>query len=154
MDEKKFLQALSDMMDVKLQPLKNDVQELKSEVKTLKDDVQELKSEVKTLKSEVQTLKDDVQTLKDDVQELKSEVQTLEGNMQNTEQKLCSIELTLENETNRNIKIVAEGHSLLNRRLDKALGVESERELILVRLNHLEDEVRILKEERRHELTV
>lgn len=31
-----------------------------------------------------------------------------------------SIQLTLENETNRNIKIIAEGHLDLSRRLDEA----------------------------------
>ncbi|WP_320956237.1 hypothetical protein [Enterocloster asparagiformis] len=57
-----------------------------------------------------------------------------------------SIKITLENETNRNIKIIAEGHSILNRRLDEALKVDSEKELLLIRVNVLENEVRKLKE--------
>jgi len=34
---------------------------------------------------------------------------------------ILEIQLTLENESNRNIKIIAEGHAILNRRLDEAL---------------------------------
>jgi len=34
---------------------------------------------------------------------------------------ILDIQLTLENESNRNIKIIAEGHAILNRRLDEAL---------------------------------
>jgi hypothetical protein len=54
--------------------------------------------------------------------------------------------LTLENETNRNIKIIAEGHLDLNRKLDDTLKVDTEKEMLLIRVNHLENEVRRLKE--------
>ena len=56
------------------------------------------------------------------------------------------IQMTLENETNRNIKIVAEGHLDLSRKLDEALKIESEKEMLLVRVNILESEIRRLKE--------
>jgi len=54
--------------------------------------------------------------------------------------------LTLENETNKNIKTIAEGHYDLTRKLDDALKVESEKEMLLIRVNVLENEVRKLKE--------
>ena len=54
--------------------------------------------------------------------------------------------MTLENETNRNIKIIAEGHLDLNRKLDDTLKVDTEKEMLLIRVNHLENEVRRLKE--------
>lgn len=41
--------------------------------------------------------------------------------------EIREISLTLENETNRNIKIIAEGHLDLSRKLDKALTVENEK---------------------------
>ena len=57
-----------------------------------------------------------------------------------------SIQLTLENETNRNIKIIAEGHLDLSRKLDDALKVENEKEMLLIRVNSLENELRKVKE--------
>ena len=42
------------------------------------------------------------------------------------DKKITDIQLTLENETNRNIKIIAEGHLDLRRKLDDALKVENE----------------------------
>ncbi len=57
-----------------------------------------------------------------------------------------SIQLTLENETNRNIKIIAEGHLDLSRKLDEALKVDNEKEMLLIRVNTLENELRRLKE--------
>lgn len=57
-----------------------------------------------------------------------------------------SIQLTLENETNKNIKLIAEGHLDLSRKLDEALKIDNEKELLLIRLNSLENEVRKLKD--------
>lgn len=55
------------------------------------------------------------------------------------------IQLTLENETNRNIQLIAEGHLDLTRKLDDALRVENEKEMLLIRVTSLENEVRRLK---------
>nr|WP_313183786.1 hypothetical protein [Lacrimispora sp.] len=56
------------------------------------------------------------------------------------------IQLTLENETNRNIALIAEGHLDLSRKLDDALKVENEKEMLLIRVNRLENEIRQIKE--------
>ena len=61
-------------------------------------------------------------------------------------EEITDIQLTLENETNRNIKIIAEGHLDLSRKLDDALKVDTEKEMLLIRVNRLENEVRRLKE--------
>lgn len=57
-----------------------------------------------------------------------------------------SIQLTLENETNRNIKMIAEGHIDLSRRLDEVLKIDNEKEMLLIRVNSLENELRKVKE--------
>lgn len=62
------------------------------------------------------------------------------------DRKITDIQLTLENETNRNIKIIAEGHLDLGRKLDDALKVENEKELLLLRVNRIENELRRLKD--------
>ena len=56
------------------------------------------------------------------------------------------IQMTLENETNRNIRIIAEGHLDLGRKLDEAFKIENEKEMLLIRVNSLEAEVKRLKE--------
>ncbi len=116
----------------KLDNLDNGIQELKQDVTQLKQDVTQLKQDVTQLKQDVAQLKQDVAQLKQDVAQLNH--------------RTTSIELTLETETNRNIKIIAEGHADLSRKLDDALTVENEKELFLARLNTLENDVRILKE--------
>ncbi len=53
--------------------------------------------------------------------------------------------MTLENETNKNICIITEGHLDLTRKLDDALKLENEKEMLLIRLNHMENEIRKIK---------
>lgn len=91
--------------------------------------------------------------IQEDIQELKRRTSAIEEAVQRLEQcntelkrRTTSIELTLENETNRNIRIIAEGHQDLSRKLNDALKVESEKELLLVRVNLLEGELRKVKE--------
>ena len=119
--------------------LKSDVSELKSDVITLRSDVSELKSDIITLKSDVSELKSDVITLKSDVSELKSDVDDLKV-------RTALIETTLENVTNRNIKIIAEGHGDLSRKLDHVLQMESEKEMFLIRFNVMESRVEQMKQ--------
>lgn len=62
-------------------------------------------------------------------------------------QEIRNVKLTLENETNVGINIIGEGYAILNRRLDEALKVTSEQELLLLRVTHLENELRRIKEQ-------
>lgn len=71
---KKDLQAISDLMDIKLGPITKDVALLKTDVAELKSDVAELKSDVSKLKDTVARLETDVAVLKSDMAELKATV--------------------------------------------------------------------------------
>ncbi len=74
------------------------------------------------------------------------DLQAINSLLEPIRNEIKSIELTLENETNRNIQIIAEGHLDLVRKLDEALKVENEKEMLLLRVNHLENELRKVKE--------
>ena len=66
--------------------------------------------------------------------------------MQEIKRQVRDLQLTLENETNRNIQVIAEGHLDLSRKLDDALKVENEKEMLLLRVNRLESELRKVRE--------
>jgi len=74
------------------------------------------------------------------------DLQAIDSLLEPIRYEIKSIELTLENETNRNIRSIAEGHLDLSRKLDEALKVENEKEMLLLRVNHLENELRKVKE--------
>ena len=109
------------------------------------EDVRSLQGDVQTLKGDVQTLKEDVQTLKEDVQTLKGAVQTLKEDVQMLKDRVTNIEITLENETNRNIQLIAEGHLNLDRKLDEALKELQPNTMYHLKVNHLDGEVTKMK---------
>lgn len=55
--------------------------------------------------------------------------------------KITDLQLTPENETNHNIRLIAEGHLDLSRKLDDALKVENEKEMLMIQVNTMENEI-------------
>lgn len=94
----------------------------------------------------LQAIYSDMQNMKNDMQEMKTDMQGMKTDIQDLKGRVSSIEMTLENETNRNIRIIAEGHADLCRKLDEALKVENEKELLLVRTNIMENDIRKIKD--------
>lgn len=71
----------------------------------------------------------------------------------NIDEKVCNIdkrvhriEITLENETNKNISLIAEGHLNLDRKLDEALKSPQPNTIYHLKVNHLDGEVKKIKE--------
>ena len=59
----------------------------------------------------------DMQDMKTDIQDMKTDMQDIKTDIRDLKSRVSSIEMTLENETNRNIRIIAEGHADLCRKL-------------------------------------
>lgn len=115
------------------------LQAIYSDMQNMKNDMQEMKTDMQNMKTDMQNMKSDMKEMKTDMQGMKTDIQDLRG-------RVSSIEMTLENETNRNIRIIAEGHADLCRKLDEALKVENEKELLLVRTNIMENDIRKIKD--------
>ena len=109
-------------------------------VKNINSTLNNMNKQFDDINNQIAEMKTDIQNVKDEtkqISEMKTDIQKM---------KIREISLTLENETNRNIKIIAEGHLDLSRKLDKALTVENEKEMALIRINMMENELRRIKE--------
>ena len=115
--EKKDLEMIAEIVAKTVEPIRKDVKELR-------DTTKDLQKTTKDLQKTTKDLQDTTKVLQDDVKEIR---------------------LTLENETNKKINIITEGHLDLSRKLDEALKVENEKEMLLLRVTSLENEVRRLK---------
>ena len=129
----------------KLNLILEGIGEIKDDVRGLKEDVQGLKEDVQGLKEDVQVLKEDVQGLKEEVQVLNEDVQVLKEDVQSVKERVTLFEITLENETNRNIQLIAEGHMNLDRKLDEALKELHPNTMYHLKVNHLDGEVTKMK---------
>lgn len=146
------------MLEILLE-LKQEVSEMRKDINVLKQDAGILKQDVKSLKQDVGILKQDVSCLKEDVKDLQQRMIIVEGKTDNlqftvnemqselaeTKREILSLRTTIENVTNRNIRIIAEGHLDLENKLDRSIKAGSETEVMQVRVNMIEDEMRTLK---------
>lgn len=89
---------------------------------------------------------EDIKAISDLLQPIKDDLQEVKQRMSNVENKVTNIELTLENEISVNIKRVAEGHLDLSRNLHEALKIDSEKEMMAIRVNIIESELRRIKQ--------
>ena len=129
-----------------LQAIKTDMQNMKTDMQNMKSDMKEMKTDMQGMKTDMQGMKTDMQGMKTDMRGMKTDMQGMKTDIQDLKGRVSSIEMTLENETNRNIRIIAEGHADLCRKLDEALKVENEKELLLVRTNIMENDIRKIKD--------
>ena len=72
-------------------------------------------------------------------------LKSFEHKLKEIKTDIHEIQLTLESDTNKRISIIAEGHLDLIRKLDDALKVENEKELLLLRVATLESEIKKIK---------
>ena len=80
------------------------------------------------------------------IKSIYDEMKSISEDMQTVKRNISDIYLTLENDTNKKIQIIAEGHLDLSRKLDDALKINQEKELLLLRVANLENEVRRLRD--------
>lgn len=88
----------------------------------------------------------DIMTDSEKLDLILSEMQDLKQRTTNIEISVTDIKLILENEIRVNIQRVAEGHLDLSRNLHEALKIDNEKEMLAIRVNVLETEIRRIKE--------
>ncbi len=113
--------------------VRKEVDGVRGEVNGVKQELNDVKSEVNGVKQELNDVKGEVNGVKQELNDVKGEV--------NGEKMVKDVQLTLENETNRNIQIIAEGHLDLSRKLDEAVKIDNEKEILMLRVNRLESEL-------------
>ncbi len=160
------LKMIARVVSEVVEPIKQDVSGLKADVSVLKEDVSGLKQDVSQLKSDMAEQKQAISQLQDDMAEQKQAISQLRDDMAEQKQAISQLQddmaeqkqavvklqtdvseihLILENDVRKRIDIIAEGHLNLNRKLDDALRVEGEKEMTILRVTKLENEVRGLK---------
>lgn len=108
--------------------------------------IDKLDSRMDRIDSGMDTLNSRMDKIDSRMDKIDSRMDTIEDSIVEVKTQVTDIQLILENEIRRNIQIVAEGHLDLSRKLDDAVKVKKEREMLLMRTNVLESDVRMLKD--------
>lgn len=97
---------------------------------------------------DLQAIKEILSPLHNEISNINNDISNIKNKVSTIEHEVTTIKLTLENETNRNIKIVAEGHLDLSRKLNEAIkiasDIEAKQEIQDIYLNMHESKLRAL----------
>ncbi len=102
--------------------------------------------EITGMKTEMADMKTEITGMKTEMADMKTEMTDMKKELSDVKKEVKDTKVHIENVTDNNIRIIAEGHTDLTRKLDDALKVNNEKELLLIRMSYLEDEVRRIKE--------
>lgn len=127
--------------------LYTDMQEMKSDMREMKADMQTMKADMQTVKSDIVSMKSDIMNMKFDIENMKFDIESLKVQIESLNERVTKIELTLENETNRHIKILAENHGNLIDKLNQAVHVTDKNLIYEIQVNSLTDRVERLEKE-------
>ncbi len=105
-----------------------------------------LEQRVTNLECQFADMEHQISNLECEFADMKHRISNLECEFADMKHRITNIELTLENEVSRNICTIAEAHLDLSRKFDQALKVKEDDELVRVRLNVLENDVRKIKQ--------
>ena len=149
MSDQELLSAISNIVEEKIEPLKQDIRSLKEDVSVLKEDVSVLKEDVSVLKEDVSGLKEDVSVLKEDVSGLKKDVNSLTGRMDSLEKKVDSLTGrmdSLEKEVRRN-SILIENDVLPRLQTIEKLYVDSSKIYMekAAQIDSMQDDIDVMK---------
>lgn len=129
----------------KLERMEEKLNSLDNKVTYLDEKVSCLDEKVTCLDEKVTCLDEKVTCLDEKVSDLDEKVTCLDTRVSEMDERFTKdireIKITLESEVNRNIAVIAEGHLSLDRKLDEALKVNQEREMLPLRVNRLETEL-------------
>ena len=169
---------LSQLLDQKFEPVYTRLDLLESDVRELKSGMSEIKQRVASVEQKVTELDQRVASVEQKVTKLEQKVTELDQRVAGVEQKVTELdqkftvldekvtvldqkftvldekvtglELVIENETNVNIRRIAEGHCDLVRNLREARKVDDEKELLAIRVTVLESDMSKVK----HQLAI
>lgn len=127
---------LSQLLDQKFEPVYTRLDLLESDVRELKSGMSEIKQRVASVEQKVT--------------ELEQKFTVLDQKFTVLDEKVTGLELVIENETNVNIRRIAEGHCDLVRNLREARKVDDEKELLAIRVTVLESDMSKVK----HQLAI
>ena len=139
-----------DLLESDVRELKSGMSEIKQRVASVEQKVTELDQRVASVEQKVTELDQRVAGVEQKVTELDEKVTELDQKFTVLDEKVTGLELVIENETNVNIRRIAEGHCDLVRNLREARKVDDEKELLAIRVTVLESDMSKVK----HQLAI
>ena len=127
MEDNKLLKEIYD----KIQSIDNRMDAMENKMDAMENKMDAMENKMDVMEKQMLGMQNSISGMNEDIKKLND--------------KTDRIEIMLENETNPNIDVIAEGHLDLVRKLEEATAISKDKETIKMRVNALEREVKIIK---------
>lgn len=141
-DETKLILKKLDELDGKITDLKESLEKVEDRLTALEDRLEKVEDRLTVVEGRLSKVESRLTVVEDRLTVVEDRLTVVETRLTVAENKIADIQLTLENDLYKNIQIIAENHVDLTKKLDEALKIETEKELLSIRVNHLEDGLR------------
>lgn len=127
MEDNKLLKEIYD----KIQSIDNRMDAMENKMDGMENKMDAMENKMDAMEKQMNGMQNSINGMNEDIKKIND--------------KTDRIEIMLENETNPNIDVIAEGHLDLVRKLEEATAISKDKETIKMRVNALEREVKIIK---------
>ena len=103
-------------------------------------------NKIDTMETKIDTMETKIDTMETKMDTMETKIATMETKIATMEQDITGIKIKLENEIEKNIRFIAEGHLDLSRALHEATKPQSVIEMMQVQISILESKVRDLEQ--------
>ena len=136
-----------DLILLEMRGMKLDIQDMKQDIQNMKLDIQNMKQNIQDIEQDIQNIKLDIENTKLDIENTKLDIENTKQDVQILDRKTSNIALHLENSTDKNIQLIAENFIELTKKLNQAIPAADNNLAYEVKVNHLAEEVDLLKKE-------
>ena len=127
--------------DELLKKIYDDTQMMKTELTSVKETTEGLVTGLKEVREETKGLATGLKEVREETKELAADMKSVKEDTKDLRSRMSAIELNLENETNKNIRILAENHLSLMEKLDEAIKVSNRHFLYELKVSSLDRRV-------------
>ena len=106
-----------------------------------------MRNDIADMKNDITSMKKDIRNIKEDICNMKEDIRNLDQRLTVAENQITEMKLSLENETNHNIQLIAENHMNLVDKLNQAIRVSDKTLLYEVQVSTLKSKVEHLEKE-------
>ncbi len=125
--------------------LEKSAEKTNEKIAGIENKISGIENKISGIENKISGMENKISGIENKISGMENKISDMDEKMSKMQDDILNIQLTLENETNRNIKIIAEGHLDLSRKYNEASTIKAEEELALIRLNTLSEDVRKIK---------
>lgn len=131
----------------KLNTFEDNQHKMQNDITSMQDKMSVIEDKVSVMQDKVSVIEDKVSVIEDKVSVIEDKVSVIEDDMATMQNSITDIKLSLENETNKSIQLLAENHCNLIDKLNQAIKVSDKNLLYEVQVNFLKGKVEHLEKE-------